>query len=97
MAVEITDICIKCGACEWECPTEAIVPGTLRPVVIQDSCTECRGFFGESQCIVACPADAIVVHAESVMELDRKYMNQVHDRDPVDISIWRRIGTLVCG
>jgi ferredoxin len=59
VAVEIVESCITCGACVWECPTEAIAPGNPRPVVDPEWCTECFGFFAESQCTVVCPVGAI--------------------------------------
>jgi len=93
MAVEITDKCIKCGACEWECPTGAISPGAVHPVIDMDTCTECHGFFGESQCIVVCPVDAIAVHIEPVSALARKFFDQFPSRVPEDTSIWHRIGS----
>lgn len=46
MSVAIHETCVTCGACVWECPTEAISAGDPRPVVDETSCTECYGFFG---------------------------------------------------
>jgi len=66
MSVRIDERCVTCGACVWECPTEAISPGAPRPIVDESACTECYGFFGESQCVVVCPVDAICVSAEPV-------------------------------
>ena len=92
MAAEITERCIRCGACEWECPVEAISPGAEGPSVELHSCTECYGFFGESQCIVVCPVDAIVVREEPVAELERRYVRNHPGRPLDDTWIWRRIG-----
>ena len=45
---------------------EAISPGDKRPFVDSDACTECFGRFGDSQCIIVCPAPgAIVVEIEA--------------------------------
>jgi len=33
VSVVITNRCINCGACEWECPNMAIFPGDPHPVV----------------------------------------------------------------
>lgn len=95
MSVTITEKCITCGACEWECPNEAISPGAPRPTVGKNLCTECYGFFGESQCIVVCPAEAIIVdRPESVEELLQKFRDIHPNRKPQDTYIWRRIGTV---
>jgi ferredoxin len=60
MAYKITDECINCGACEPECPNEAIIPGDEIYEIITDKCTECVGFYDESQCAAVCPVDACV-------------------------------------
>src|SRR5689334_6860209 len=93
MAVVITDQCISCGACVWECPTEAIAPGDPRPVVDGSSCTECYGFYGESQCVDVCPATAIVVPAAEAEEtLAARFLALHPGEAPQDTWIWRRIG-----
>ena len=92
MSVVINAQCITCGACEWECPNEAISPGAARPVVDEELCTECYGFFGESQCIVVCPASAIRVNFEPVDVLSRRF-TRIHPlQKPQDTWIWQRIG-----
>jgi ferredoxin len=90
MAVEIVDRCITCGACVWECPTEAIAPGNPRPVVDTDSCTECYGFFPESQCTVVCPADAVRALAEEEAVLAARFERLCPDRVPQDTWVWER-------
>ena len=45
MATRITEDCTSCGACEDECPTNAISLGAEIFVIDPDSCTECVGFF----------------------------------------------------
>jgi len=92
MSVRITEACVTCGACLWECPLEAISPGDKRPVVDANACTECYGFFGESQCIVVCPVAAIVVDPEPVETLAARVAHIHPDRKPQDTWIWRRIG-----
>lgn len=52
MAYFINDECIACGACEAECPTEAISPGDIY-VIDADTCIDCAA------CTDACPVDAI--------------------------------------
>lgn len=60
MAMIITDECIACGACEAECPTSAISEGDPIYIINPDVCTECVGYFDESQCVSVCPTDAII-------------------------------------
>lgn len=55
MATHITDDCINCGACEPECPNEAISEGDDLYVIDPDLCTECVGFHGEEACQKVCP------------------------------------------
>jgi len=51
---KITDACISCGACESECPTDAIAAGD-GIYVINDACIDCGA------CTSSCPVDAIVM------------------------------------
>ena len=60
MALIITDDCISCGACEPECPNNAISEGTEIYEIDPEKCTECVGFFDEPQCAEVCPVDACV-------------------------------------
>lgn len=91
MAVKINAGCVTCGACLWECPQEAILPGSPRPVVDEDACTECYGSFGESQCMVVCPADAIVPVPEPIDTLEAKFRRMHPDSEAQDTWIWRRL------
>ena len=45
MATYITSDCINCGACEPECPNDAISEGDDIYVIDPDLCTECVGFY----------------------------------------------------
>ncbi len=72
MATMITSDCINCGACEPECPNNAISQGD--PVFVIDPilCTECVGFHDYEACAAVCPVDVCVtdpnnVEAESVL------------------------------
>jgi ferredoxin len=58
MALIITEECIACGACESECPNEAITEGDEFYVIDPDKCTECIGFFDKQQCFEVCPNEA---------------------------------------
>jgi len=60
MSLMITDECSSCGACESECPNQAISEGKDHYKINPDLCTECVGCFGEPQCASACPTDSIV-------------------------------------
>ena len=53
MAYTITDDCTNCGACEPECPVEAISEQGDKRVIDADTCTEC------GLCADTCPVDAI--------------------------------------
>ncbi|MGA2362202.1 MAG: YfhL family 4Fe-4S dicluster ferredoxin [Candidatus Aminicenantales bacterium] len=75
MAYKITEECINCGACEPECPNQAISAGDERYVINPERCTECVGHFDESQCAAVCPTDACVPdpdHKENREELQAK-------------------------
>lgn len=52
MAFFINDDCISCGACEPECPTEAITQGDTKYVIDPDKCIDCGA------CNGVCPVDA---------------------------------------
>ena len=60
MATMITSECINCGACEPECPNNAISQGD--PVYVIDPllCTECVGFHDYEACAAVCPVDCCV-------------------------------------
>lgn len=54
MAYRITEDCVKCGACSFECPRGAIYEGEDTYIIDQDKCMEC-GACAE----IFCPAYAI--------------------------------------
>ena len=59
MALYIDETCSNCGACEPECPTNAISEGDEIYVIDAAACVECEGHFDEPQCIEVCPVDCI--------------------------------------
>ena len=71
MAYKITEDCISCGACEQECPNEAISEGETTYVIDSDKCTECIGSHESSRCAEICPVDACVSDPEHVENRDR--------------------------
>ena len=58
MAMVIKDDCINCGACEPECPNEAISQGDTIYVIDTAKCTECGGTHASPKCVEVCPVDA---------------------------------------
>jgi len=72
LATFITDECINCGACEPECPNEAISEGDEVFVIDPDRCTECVGFHKDEACQSVCPVQCCVpssTHRETEAEL----------------------------
>jgi ferredoxin len=53
MAHVINEECIACGACEPECPEEAISEGEEIYVIDPEKCTDC------GTCVDFCPVEAI--------------------------------------
>lgn len=66
MATMITEECINCGACEPECPNEAISEGEDIYIIDPMKCTECVGHFDEEQCAAVCPVDCCVPDPNNV-------------------------------
>jgi ferredoxin len=58
MAYKITDECISCGACESECPVQAISEGETAYVIDPNKCVECVGHHDSPKCAEICPVDA---------------------------------------
>lgn len=52
MAYKISDACISCGACESECPQNAISEGDGLYVINADACIDCGA------CANVCPVGA---------------------------------------
>lgn len=66
MATMITEECINCGACEPECPNQAISQGEEIFVIDPKLCTECVGFHDEEACAAVCPVDCCVPDPNNV-------------------------------
>jgi len=72
MATHITQDCINCGACEPECPNQAITEGDEIYVINPDLCTECVGFYDHEACQAVCPVECCVPdpnHVETESDL----------------------------
>lgn len=59
MALRITHECINCGACEPECPNEAIDIGVEIFAIEAELCTECEGIHDAPQCVAVCPVECV--------------------------------------
>jgi Fe-S-cluster-containing hydrogenase component 2 len=66
MATMITADCINCGACEPECPNNAISQGETIFVIDPKLCTECVGFHDYEACAAVCPVDCCVTDPNNV-------------------------------
>ena len=66
MSTFITEDCINCGACEPECPNDAIFEGGSIYEIDPDLCTECVGFHSEESCQAVCPVECCLPDPENV-------------------------------
>lgn len=66
MATHITEDCINCGACEPECPNEAISEGDDLYVIDPNLCTECVGFHDFEACQAVCPVECCLPDPDNV-------------------------------
>jgi Fe-S-cluster-containing hydrogenase component 2 len=66
MATMITSECINCGACEPECPNNAISQGDPVYVIDPVLCTECVGFHDFEACAAVCPVDCCVTDPNNI-------------------------------
>ncbi len=54
MPHKINDECLACGACQLECPVEAIAEGDPIFIIDPEVCTDCGA------CAAVCPTEAII-------------------------------------
>ncbi|MFB8036986.1 YfhL family 4Fe-4S dicluster ferredoxin [Streptomyces sp. NPDC056004] len=66
MAIKITEDCISCGACEPECPNEAIDAGDEIYVINPAACSECVGFYDHLACQAVCPVESCLTDPDRV-------------------------------
>ncbi len=60
MAHKINDECIACGACEPECPVNAISEGDPIDIIDTEVCVDCKGHYDAPHCVELCPVEACV-------------------------------------
>ncbi len=92
MSTYITSDCINCGACEPECPNQAISEGDEIYVIDPDLCTECVGFYDHEACQAVCPVECCLPnpdHRESEEILADKAI-KLH---PDDGELQRRVAS----
>ena len=53
MAHKISDVCVGCGSCVSDCPSEAISEKGGQYHIDPDKCTDCGA------CVSSCPTEAI--------------------------------------
>lgn len=77
MAMKIQETCIACGACEPECPNQAITAGDSVYLIDPSRCTECVGAHPSQRCVEVCPVDSCISldpeHAKTHEELQAQY------------------------
>jgi len=89
MATVITEECINCGACESECPNDAISAGAQIFVINSELCTECVGFHLEMACAAVCPVDACIQDIK-VPETEEQLLakaKKIHPDKPPDPAL----------
>lgn len=86
MATMITEDCINCGACEPECPNEAISEGESVYVIDPTLCTECVGFHDYEACQAVCPVECCIPDPGNVEE-EKTLLERAHKLHPADPKI----------
>ncbi|MEK7692296.1 MAG: YfhL family 4Fe-4S dicluster ferredoxin [Bdellovibrionota bacterium] len=84
MSYKITSDCNNCGACEPECPNNAISMGDSIYTINSSACTECVAFHAKPQCADVCPVDACITdpeHAETEVALLARVKELHPDKD----------------
>jgi ferredoxin len=70
MSTFINEDCINCGACEPECPNNAISEGDDIYEIDPSLCTECVGFHGDEACQSVCPVECCIPDPDNREEED---------------------------
>ena len=91
MATHITADCINCGACEPECPNEAISEGEEIYVIDPELCTECVGFYDHEACQAVCPVECCLPDPNHV-EDEKSLIDRALNLHPDDDELKKRAG-----
>lgn len=86
MATHITSDCINCGACEPQCPNNAISEGDDIYVIDPNLCTECVGFFDHEECQAVCPVECCLPDPNRV-ETEGDLIARAIDLHPDDTAL----------
>jgi ferredoxin len=89
MATYITEDCINCGACEPECPNEAISEGEEIYVIDPELCTECVGFYDHEACLAVCPVECCLPNPQ-IPETEAVLMERAVKLHPEDAELAKK-------
>ncbi|MFD7495950.1 YfhL family 4Fe-4S dicluster ferredoxin [Streptomyces sp. NPDC059832] len=87
--MKITEDCINCGACEPECPNEAIKEGDENYEINPNACSECVGFYDHLACQAVCPVESCVPDPDKV-ESEEVLINRSLSLHPDDNNLRRK-------
>jgi ferredoxin len=91
MATHITSDCINCGACEPECPNQAISEGDDIYVIDPNLCTECVGFYDHEACQAVCPVECCLPDPQRPEQEDA-LLKRALELHPDDAALKDRAG-----
>jgi ferredoxin len=89
MATYITEDCINCGACEPECPNEAISEGDEIYIIDPELCTECVGFYDHEACQAVCPVECCLPNPQ-IVESEELLIARAIKLHPDDAELKKR-------
>ena len=89
MATHITEVCINCGACEPECPNDAISEGDDIYVIDPERCTECVGFHDHEACQAVCPIECCLPDPQR-REEEQRLIERALRLHPTDRELRKR-------
>ena len=61
MALSIIESCVNCWACEPLCPSDAIYEAKPHFMIDANKCSECEGYFADTQCASICPIEGAIL------------------------------------
>lgn len=98
MATKIlADLCINCGACEPECPNEAITDGSDVGIdayyIHPDLCTECVGEADHEQCHAVCPVEGCIIPDPDIIEEEQVLIERALKLHPTDEALKTRFAS----